>query len=315
MASSNPLPHESNIRIRDLLSKLPKLGVTGFPQNLETFTLFPKLLIELRLKIWGHAASQARTLHLTTTWDFQNREKRGIEGDNKVPAILHACSEARQEGLKHYTACTKRCESGANGLNIHPTRGHVSELILCPDKKVYVNFGVDRFLRDFEVEYDDNYLEDFQLEQKDLAKIQHLDIAWEIADTDGLTNRKLLHVTEHLRQMNLVLTSYIWLGDYFEDAYLPNTVGRELCMEIFEKDLIEDMQKRRGGNWCELQGPPDETAEDWQLIQGATLGCKWTFVPEELDLPPISAGATAGYIAAGGCDESMLSWDLERNED
>jgi hypothetical protein len=41
MTSFNPLTQENNTRLRDLLSKLPNLTVAGFPEDLETFTLFP----------------------------------------------------------------------------------------------------------------------------------------------------------------------------------------------------------------------------------------------------------------------------------
>jgi hypothetical protein len=53
MVSLHPLPLENNIRLSDLYSKPPKLTVTGFPEDLKSFALFPKLAIGLRIKIWA----------------------------------------------------------------------------------------------------------------------------------------------------------------------------------------------------------------------------------------------------------------------
>jgi hypothetical protein len=42
------------------------------------------------------------------------------------------------------------------------------------------------------------------------------------------------------------------------------------------------------------------------LPSGVSVGCKWTFNPEEVDLPPIAADTTAGYTAGGGVHDDML---------
>jgi hypothetical protein len=87
MTSFNPLAQENNTRLRGLLSKLPNLAVAGFPKDLETFTLFPSLPLDLRLKIWSYAGGHPRTLQLMDTWGPKERGV-GIEGNNKVPGIL-----------------------------------------------------------------------------------------------------------------------------------------------------------------------------------------------------------------------------------
>jgi hypothetical protein len=42
------------------------------------------------------------------------------------------------------------------------------------------------------------------------------------------------------------------------------------------------------------------------LVKGVEVAYKWSWIAEELDLAPISAGSCAGYASAGGADEEML---------
>jgi hypothetical protein len=110
-----------------------------------------------------------------------NGPRGGIEGGNQVPGILQACSESRQEGLKHYTACTKRC---AWLEEVHGMNGHVDSCTPCRASKVNINFDFDRFyMQKMEIPVSDrvrspwnDFLAAYQLEAKDLAKIQLLDI-------------------------------------------------------------------------------------------------------------------------------------------
>ncbi|CZR55175.1 uncharacterized protein PAC_05061 [Phialocephala subalpina] len=64
----------------------------------DTFTLFSKLPIELRLKIWDDAIPEARIIEVM--WS----EERGFYTDSKSPAILHVCSDSRACARKVYTA-------------------------------------------------------------------------------------------------------------------------------------------------------------------------------------------------------------------
>ena len=64
--------------------------------NLNSFTPFPKLPIELRLNIFGHAMPGARRVHITLNASNEPRSA------TTIPALLHVCKESRQEALKVY---------------------------------------------------------------------------------------------------------------------------------------------------------------------------------------------------------------------
>jgi hypothetical protein len=64
--------------------------------NITSSTLFPRLPMELRLKIFGHAMPGARRVHLT----FNASDE--LRSDTTIPALLHVCKESRQEALKVY---------------------------------------------------------------------------------------------------------------------------------------------------------------------------------------------------------------------
>jgi 2EXR family len=305
MASLRPSLPENHLRIRGLLSKIPKLTVAGFPEDLQTFTLFPELPSELRVKIWGFACYHQRTLLLSNTWQrpIGAEHRESIENNHKVPAVLHTCSESRQEALKCYIICAKRCNIDSD---IHSTDGHQSTTTLCSGKKIYVNFEVDRFLRPDRDSIFHPSLEGYQLEAKDLAKIQYLDIEWEASDLNWFGDLELFRTAKVLKQLNFIVTSYRW--GKVANENLPNSICREVSMDRFEKKLMDDLTKRRAGNWRTRQAP-DETAWDWQLLKGVAASCKWELLLEEFDLFPVAAGEARNYIAAGGCDEGVSGYD------
>jgi len=81
----------------------------GFTEPLHSFTLFPELPFELRLKIWSYIAPGPRVVGI----NYRNqRVKRrgqnvtflhnraGWNSPDPVPVILHICHESRTEGLK-----------------------------------------------------------------------------------------------------------------------------------------------------------------------------------------------------------------------
>lgn len=73
------------------------------PEQFTTFTCFPKLPIELKLKIWGHAADQDKaTIALLRARTKENLIKKFVchRGGRRVPALLHTCWEARIECLE-----------------------------------------------------------------------------------------------------------------------------------------------------------------------------------------------------------------------
>ena len=202
----NPIPQNIPNRLSDLLSHLPKLIVVdSICWPLESFTLFPDLPKELRLKIWNYSSHQSRTLFLGGGWYLERKNlnklpTESIENNNKVPAVLHTCSEARLEGLKHYTACAKRCSH--NFYNRH-IPWYTCENQGCVSKHVYVNFNADRFLcRNFP---DGALLDEYQLDKKDLAMIQFLDIECKVPWLWGLSHFNPILLGGRLKVLNIVV--------------------------------------------------------------------------------------------------------------
>ena len=92
-------------------------------QEKDTFKLFPKLPIELRLKIWKTAAEEPRVVNVElkngheefSDWEFgsggSKDDKNHLVCSTFTPALLHTCHESRVEGLKQYDLLGGRNES------------------------------------------------------------------------------------------------------------------------------------------------------------------------------------------------------------
>lgn len=77
------------------------------PPEMEVFTLFPKLPIELRLKIWEEACYNERDVHVVVILLFEDLHNEykpvfGYRSSSILTAVLHTSSESRQEALKYY---------------------------------------------------------------------------------------------------------------------------------------------------------------------------------------------------------------------
>jgi len=214
--------------------------------------------------------------------------------------VLHTCSEARLEGLKHYTACAKRCSH--NFYNRH-VPWYTCENQGCVSKHVYVNFNTDRFLcRNFP---DGALLDEYQLDKKDLAMIQFLDIECKVPWLWGLSHFNPILLGGRLKVLNIVVKKQA-CG---EEPFLPNTIDRELSLKEYKKKLMNYIERYREKIRKERRVSEDEEDEGciyWQLPEGVELTCKWSWVAEEFDLVPISVGASAGYVAAGGVLENAF---------
>jgi hypothetical protein len=73
--------------------------------------------------------------------------------------------------------------------------------------------------------------------------------------------------------------------------------------------LITAGRPRGNLNWRRMTWPESSIwiLSGWpQLVKGVEVAYKWSWIAEELDLAPISAGSCAGYASAGGADEEML---------
>lgn len=96
--------------ILQLLRELPDFVQDLFPQlgePLDTFTLFPKLPLELRLKVWRFCFPKSREILI----GINGSERYGNYADDKVhelqrdislPITLHICAESREETLRKY---------------------------------------------------------------------------------------------------------------------------------------------------------------------------------------------------------------------
>ncbi|KAI9048227.1 hypothetical protein LZ554_008022 [Drepanopeziza brunnea f. sp. 'monogermtubi'] len=69
------------------------------PKPGTTFTLFPKLPVELRLKIYSEHLTTSTSRIVKICW---NARKRAFVSRRPPPPLLHTCSESRHQALKMY---------------------------------------------------------------------------------------------------------------------------------------------------------------------------------------------------------------------
>ncbi|KAG4430738.1 hypothetical protein IFR05_013779 [Cadophora sp. M221] len=79
---------------------------------LEKFTLFPKLVAELRAKIWFHALPGPRVVEIDYMLSAGNIWVCRKESQGSPFSLLLACKESRQEFLRHYTPFLKIATEG-----------------------------------------------------------------------------------------------------------------------------------------------------------------------------------------------------------
>ncbi|ESZ91182.1 hypothetical protein SBOR_8433 [Sclerotinia borealis F-4128] len=99
--------------------------------NAPVFQLFPRLPMEIRLKIWRISCfNTTRNIFLPGYKSCRS----WIRCQSAYPTLLSTCKEARHEGLKHYEAFD--CHGG-DVLARHPAQ---------IQGKVYINWAVDRLV-------------------------------------------------------------------------------------------------------------------------------------------------------------------------
>lgn len=103
-----------------------------------SFKPFPRLPLELRLKIWRISCFNT-TRNITIYSEksaaiIYREESRRIRSKSFCPTILCTCKEARQEGLKHY------------GVFDFARQIHEKEYPASTIAKAYVNWAVDRIV-------------------------------------------------------------------------------------------------------------------------------------------------------------------------
>jgi hypothetical protein len=87
-------------------------GVTLKSEHRDRFTLFPKLLVEIRTMISVQICKEPRIVEFEFQ-AYRNRESPsnsdfGYAPRGPLPALLHVCSESRHQGLMHYTKVLQR---------------------------------------------------------------------------------------------------------------------------------------------------------------------------------------------------------------
>jgi hypothetical protein len=134
--------------------------------------------------------------------------------------------------------------------------------------------------------------------------IQFLDIECENSWCWGYGGQEILLGGGRLKELKIVVKERAWGG-----FLLSNTIDRELHLKWNEKELMDSIEVDRQTSWDEPSVSEDEEDEgridrERQLPVGVELATMWSWVAEEYDLVPISAGASAGYVAAGGVSEN-----------
>jgi len=100
----------SNMQIKAKISA--DEGVTLKSEHRDRFTLFPKLLFDIRTMIRVQICKEPRIVEVEFQ-AYRNRESPsksdfGFAPRDPLPALLHVCSETRHQGLKHYTKVLQR---------------------------------------------------------------------------------------------------------------------------------------------------------------------------------------------------------------
>ncbi|KAE8447069.1 hypothetical protein EG329_011204 [Mollisiaceae sp. DMI_Dod_QoI] len=139
-------------------------------KDCSTFTCFPSLPSELRLKIWRLACFHGRNVDV---WTYDIAFKFGDDGDERdhnyftsscpQPIVLQCCRESRIEGLKHFKL--------AFGVSCkYKVRGRPKASFSC-EPKIYINWFADTVCIVMGAMNDDGYF---------------LDKLFEICDANGL---------------------------------------------------------------------------------------------------------------------------------
>jgi hypothetical protein len=126
-----------NTRPQSLLADIPKLSISTPLQPIESFTLFPDLPVDIRIKIWKLLSFERRKVKLFfLPRSVAHKKSHLIKGQSKIPTVLHICKESRAAGLRYYTLCLEHVlEENLEQANGGPNH-------------VYVNFDVDHFAHD-----------------------------------------------------------------------------------------------------------------------------------------------------------------------
>jgi len=113
-----------------------------------TFTCFPRLPAELRMKVWKYASHVTRNIDISTRILYLSSEPQGkgaapsyyYTSSCPPPSILHVCKESRTEAMIYYQL---DFESSENVWNRSGTSRFPPVYIATPPS-IYINWQVDR---------------------------------------------------------------------------------------------------------------------------------------------------------------------------
>lgn len=122
----------------------PKRGIKNVKQSLgtfNTFTLFPKLPLELRRKIWQLMCSEPHNVDIVRSYDYTTSQPhQGMPRPTRltryastcaVPAVLQISHEARTEGLWYYS------------IDFSNTYQSGQKVIIHSAPRIYINWAID----------------------------------------------------------------------------------------------------------------------------------------------------------------------------
>lgn len=133
--STNPSTRASNIPINistraltaERLLRLPfkdihspdQLSIPLHPKM--AFSIFPQLPAELRHRVWRYAANVPHDISIELCWRLNRGSPKPayrFRADTRVPPLLHACHESRNEVKKIYQTCVEN--EGKPRIYINP---------------------------------------------------------------------------------------------------------------------------------------------------------------------------------------------------
>jgi hypothetical protein len=225
------LKSSESTRLTALLSQLPKLTIPLPLQPLETFTLFPRLPIDIRVKVWKLMSTQPRKVKLFFDTPSGSRaESRTIEGQSKIPVVLQINRESREEGLQFYTQCKESV-----GVRL------VGHWVNC----IYINFEVDHFSHAFPpgIAIGCN----FNFGQEVLKKIKFVDAHFcsmgedRVFQFEYFVLARFLMLAESLVDFRFAITSNDYQKLACPGVLRLQTVSGHLVARVWVKELLEDM--------------------------------------------------------------------------
>jgi hypothetical protein len=217
-------PDPKSARIASLLAQLPRLLLPDDEKPLDKFALFPKLVPEIRNKIWKFAASQPEASDISPC---MRDGQPNFWTSHYPPAILSTSKEARREGLRFYDACTIQIRDWERLGLIRTLHSKVH----------YINFDRHVIIKHldhgrFNIDRDSAY------KAEDLAKIQEITIkhtgyqpqGFHLPTPDLLG---LLSYTKSIRTLSFVISNWCAAAG----------VHQGIAQELYRKEIHDSFEK------------------------------------------------------------------------